>query len=675
MPTGSSSAVWGSKSRYFVDLAATGGERVGRAGVCPLVAWVAPSPLRTTAVTATPTRRRCRTAMSAQSRPDGDRMSLLDTIAQPADLRRLTTEQLHQLAAEIRAFLVDAVCHTGGHLGPNLGVVELTIALHRVFRSPQDRILFDTGHQAYVHKVLPGRREGFAGLRQRDGLSGYPSRSESEHDVVENSHASTALAYADGLCRAYALDGTDRAVVAVIGDGALTGGLAWEALNNLAVSPGRMVIVLNDNGRSYAPTVGGVAAHLSALRRRLGRTTDHRAGATRPAGSLFAALGLSYLGPVDGHDIPMLEEALRDARTLGRPVLVHCVTGKGRGYPPAEADEADRCHSVGVVDPATGRPPESPRRTWTEAFADELVALGETNSDVVAVSAAMLGPTGLASFARRFPTRTVDVGIAEQHAVTSAAGLAFGGKHPVVAIYATFLNRAVDQVLFDLAVLGAVPGLRVAAPRDEATLREELREAVGDGTGPTVVRFPKASVGTAIRALDQVAGIDVLRAPASPQVLLVSVGPLAGAALTAAGLAAADGVECTVVDARWVRPVNPGLAVLAAEHALVVTVEDGVRNGGVGAAIAQVLADRSVRTPVEVLGLPTAFIPHGGRDRLLAEYGLDPAGIAGAVLHHVHRLGASSPRPAGPHPHASPHAAERDARRRRGSSQNSGGLT
>jgi 1-deoxy-D-xylulose-5-phosphate synthase len=595
-------------------------------------------------------------------------MSLIDTVTQPADLRPLTGDQLDLLAAEIRAFLVDAVCQHGGHLGPNLGAVELTIALHRVFHSPHDRIIFDTGHQAYVHKILTGRKDGFAKLRQYGGLSGYPNRGESNHDLVENSHASTALAYADGLSRAYALDGADRAVVAVVGDGALTGGLAWEALNNLAVSPGRTVIVLNDNTRSYAATVGGVATHLAALRRGgPGSATVDSAGGRLDEGTtvdVFTALGLPYLGPVDGHDIAALEDALKAANAMRRTVVVHCVTGKGRGYPPAEADDADRLHAVGVVDPATGRPSGSPQRTWTDAFGDELLAIGETHQEVVALSAAMLGPTGLVSFARRFPARAVDVGIAEQHAITSAAGLAFGGKHPVVAIYATFLNRAFDQVLldvalhrlpvtivldragitgpdgpshhgiWDLAALGAVPGLRVAAPRDEATLREELREAVNDEFGPTVLRFPKASVGATIPELERIAGIDVLRAPATPRVLIVSVGAMADAALAAADLLAAAGVECTVVDPRWVRPVNPVLPVLAAEHALVVTVEDGIRGGGIGTAVAQSLADAAVHTPVKVLGLPTSFIAHGDRKRLLVEHGLDPAGIAAAVLHH-----------------------------------------
>ncbi|MCW3816672.1 1-deoxy-D-xylulose-5-phosphate synthase [Micromonospora sp. DR5-3] len=595
-------------------------------------------------------------------------MSLLDTVNQPDDLRRLTHDQLRLLAGEIRTFLVEAVCRRGGHLGPNLGMVELTIALHRVFQSPRDRIIFDTGHQAYVHKLLTGRQAGFAQLRGSGGLSGYPRRAESPHDLVENSHASTALSYATGLCWAYALDGPDRTVVAVIGDGALTGGLAWEALNNLAASPGRVVVVLNDNGRSYAPTVGGLAAHLASLRT---GSPDRRDGST--AGSeFFQALGLSYLGPIDGHDVARLEAALRHAQESDRSVVVHCVTHKGHGHPPAEADEADRLHTVGVVDPATGQPTGSPGRTWTDVFAEELVAIGGQRPDLVAVSAAMLGPTGLTGFAARYPERTVDVGIAEQHAITSAAGLAFGGKHPVVAVYATFLNRAFDQVLldvglhrlpvtlvldragitgpdgpshhgmWDLAVLGTVPGLRVAAPRDAATLREELREAVDERRGPTVLRFPKARVDHDIPPVERIAGVDVLRRAAGAQVLLVAVGAMAGPTLRAADLLAAGGVECTVVDPRWVRPVNPELAVLAADHALVVTVEDGVREGGVGGAVAQSLADAAVATPVCALGLPTAFVPHGDRPGLLAEYGLDPHGICADVLRRLSWVGTGS---------------------------------
>ncbi|TYC05543.1 1-deoxy-D-xylulose-5-phosphate synthase [Micromonospora sp. WP24] len=585
-------------------------------------------------------------------------MSLLDDVNEPADLDRLTGDQLRLLATEIRAFLVDAVCRRGGHLGPNLGVVELTLALHRVFRSPRDRIIFDTGHQSYVHKLVTGRRDRFTGLRGRGGLSGYPRRAESPHDLVENSHASTALSYAEGLARAYALDHTERAVVAVIGDGALTGGLAWEALNNLATSPGRVVVVLNDNGRSYAPTVGGLADHLGG----------RHGGESGPG--LFEALGLSYLGPIDGHDVHQVEAALQKARAADHSVVVHCVTRKGYGHRPSETDEADRLHSVGVIDPLTGRPASTPGRTWTDALSDELVAIGASNPDVVAVSAAMLGPTGLAAFGERYPDRTVDVGIAEQHAVTSAAGLAFGGKHPVVAIYATFLNRAVDQVLldvalhrlpvtlvldragitgpdgpshhgmWDLALLGAVPGLRVAAPRDETTLREELREAVAHQDGPTLLRFPKARVDDEIPALYRSGGVDVLRTATAAPVLLVAVGAMAASTLRAADLLAEAGVECTVVDPRWVRPVNPALTALADEHALVVTVEDGIRDGGVGSSVALALADAGVGAPVRALGLPTSFIPHGERAGLLAEYGLDPSGICAAVLHQISTLPA-----------------------------------
>jgi len=605
-------------------------------------------------------------------------MALLDTIVEPADLRRLDPRDLPVLASEIRDFLVRAVCATGGHLGPNLGAVELTIALHRVFGSPFDRLVFDTGHQSYVHKLLTGRRAGFATLRQEGGLSGYPSRTESVHDVVENSHASTALSYADGLAKAYQLDGSDRRVVAVIGDGALTGGLAAEALNNLGSSGRPVVIVLNDNGRSYEPTVGGLAAHLSALRRRNGYA-DVLAlldGVDRVAmpgvSEVFGGLGFEYRGPVDGHDIGALEEAFAAARAAGRPAVVHCVTRKGLGYPPAESDEADRFHTVGVIDPESGRA-ATKERTWTHAFADELVELGASRPDVVAVSAAMVRPTGLHAFATEYPDRAFDVGIAEQHAVTSAAGLAMGGKHPVVAIYATFLNRAFDQVLmdvglhrlpvtfvldragvtgpdgpshhgmWDLAALGMVPGLRLAAPRDAATLCEELREALDVSDGPTVLRFPKASLSGEIAALRRVDGVDLLRADPRAQVLLVSVGPLAGPALKAAEALASAGYGCTVVDPRWVRPAPTVLAEFAAEHRLVVTVEDGVREGGVGSGVAGLLADSSVDTPVRVLGLPRDFLPHAARGALLSRYGLDSAGIAAGVLTALRRLPNTNP--------------------------------
>src|SRR4051794_30591729 len=404
---------------------------------------------------------------------------LLEKIASPADIRDLTYEQLATLASEIRSFIVNAVSVTGGHLGSNLGVVELTFALHRVFDSPRDILLWDTGHQAYVHKILTGRRDQFGELRQRGGLSGYPSRRESEHDWVENSHASTALSYADGLAKAFAVRGDSRPVVAVIGDGALTGGMAWEALNNIAATKDRPVImVVNDNGRSYSPTIGGVADALATLRLRPGyeqallavRQALHKAPVVGPAlydalhaikkglkdvlspQGMFEDLGLKYLGPVDGHDIEAMESALRRARDFGGPLIVHAVTTKGFGYPPAETDQIDAWHATGVFDPDSGAAVRKTGLAWTDAFADELVRIGAERPDVVAITAAMLHPTGLAPFAERFPERTFDVGIAEQHALTSAAGLAMGGLHPVVAVYATFLNRAFDQLLMDVAL-------------------------------------------------------------------------------------------------------------------------------------------------------------------------------------------------------------------------------
>jgi 1-deoxy-D-xylulose-5-phosphate synthase len=557
-----------------------------------------------------------------------------------AELRGLDHAELAGLADRIREILVGTVTRTGGHLGSNLGVVELTLALHRTFDSPRDQILWDTGHQAYVHKLLTGRAGSFNGLRQAGRLSGYPNPAESEHDLVENSHASTALSYADGIAKALELRAiTDRAVVAVVGDGALTGGMCWEALNNLGAAPHRPVILaFNDNGRSYAETVGGL--------------TDHRA--------VFTGFGLHYLGPVDGHDVAALQAAFADARALGGPVVVHCVTRKGAGYQAALDDDADRLHAVG---PATGRPVP----TWTHAFGSELTAIAAERPDVVAVTAAMLEPVGLGEFQRAFPDRVFDVGIAEQHAVTSAAGLALGGLHPVVAVYATFLNRAFDQVLMDVALhrlpvtfvldragvtgddgpshngvwdlpmLGVVPGLRIAAPRDTAALAGQLREAV-DTDGPTVLRFPKSPALAPIAAIDTYCGIDVLSR--GSDVLIVSVGPLAGACLEAAELLRPAGVSVTVVDPRWVLPVNPALAQLAAAHALVVTVEDGSRTGGVGSAVTHLLAERGVAVPSITAGLPREFLPHGKRADLLRAHGLAPDALAGTILRHVDRLAA-----------------------------------
>jgi 1-deoxy-D-xylulose-5-phosphate synthase len=608
----------------------------------------------------------------------------LRSLRGPEDLRALPADQLPALAAEIRDALVVSVAKTGGHLGPNLGCVELTIALHRVFDSPREPIIFDTGHQAYVHKMLTGRIDGFERLRQRGGLSGYPSRAESEHDWVENSHASTSLSYADGLAKAFAVRGDKRPVVAVIGDGALTGGMAWEALNNIAAAEDRpVVIVVNDNGRSYSPTIGGVADALATLRLRPGyeqaldavRQALHRAPVVGSAlydalhaikkglkdvlspQGMFEDLGLKYMGPLDGHDVEVMESALRRARAFGGPVIVHAVTTKGFGYPPAETDQIDAWHATGVFDPDRGIGPTA-ARDWTAAFSDELVRIGAERADVVAITAAMLHPTGLAAFAERFPERTFDVGIAEQHALTSAAGLAMGGLHPVVAVYSTFLNRAFDQLLMDVAlhrqpvtvvldragvtgtdgashngmwdmsILPIVPGLRLAAPRDEPTLREALRESVAVTDGPTVVRFPKGVPPVDIPALERRGPVDVLVRGDRPDVVLVAVGSMVPMCLAAAERAADHGIEVTVVDPRWVVPVPEELVDLAAGYRLIVTVEDGGRAGGIGTTLTQALQDRGCDVPVRALGLPQQFFEHGSRGQVLADAGLTEQDIA-----------------------------------------------
>ncbi|MEU1802518.1 1-deoxy-D-xylulose-5-phosphate synthase [Streptomyces sp. NPDC019937] len=613
-------------------------------------------------------------------------MPLLENIRGPHDLKALTTEELAALAQEIREFLIEAVARTGGHLGPNLGVVELSIALHRVFDSPVDRILWDTGHQSYVHKLLTGRQD-FSKLRGKGGLSGYPSRAESSHDVIENSHASTVLGWADGLAKAGEIRGRTDHVVAVIGDGALTGGMAWEALNNIAAARDRpLIIVVNDNERSYAPTIGGLAGHLATL-----RTTDgyerflawgkdvlqrtpvvgqplygslHGAkkgfkDAFAPQG-MFEDLGLKYVGPIDGHDTEAVEAALRRAKRFHGPVLVHCITEKGHGYRPALEDEADRFHTVAAMDPLTCAPLIPSRgRSWTSVFGEEMVAIGAERPDVVALTAAMLDPVGLADFAEAYPDRVWDVGIAEQHAAVSAAGLATGGLHPVIAVYATFLNRAFDQLLMDIAlhqcgvtfvldragvtgtdgpshngmwdmsVLQVVPGLRIAAPRDADQLRAQLREAIDVDDAPTVVRFPKESVGQPIPALERIGGMDVLRH--GDDVLLVVAGVMAPVGLRAAELLAERGIGCTVVDPRWVKPVDPELPALAARHRAVAVVEDNVRSAGVGAAIGQALRDAGVDLPLRTFGIPEAFLPHAKRGEVLADIGLTPAEIAGRI--------------------------------------------
>lgn len=600
-------------------------------------------------------------------------MSLLARITGPTDLTGLSTATLTVLAEEIRAFLIEKVSSAAGHLGPNLGVVELTIAVHRVFDSPRDVLLFDTGHQAYVHKILTGRWAEFDSLRQAGGLSGYPSRAESVHDVIENSHASTALSYADGLAKAFSIRGTaERRVVAIVGDGALTGGMCWEALNNIGAAPDRpVIIVLNDNGRSYSPTIGGLARHLATLREfgrgqfgrgQFGSGQSDMGPSEVGRHTVFEDFGLAYLGPVDGHDIAGVESALRRAATLRRPVVVHCVTRKGNGYPPAEQDEVDCLHTVGVIDPSTGRPRCAHTTTWTSVFAKEITAIGAERDDVVCLTAAMLHPTGLGGFAARFPGRVFDVGIAEQHAVTCAAGLAIGGLHPVVAIYSTFASRAFDQLLMDVALhqlpvtvvldragitgpdgpshhgmwdaslLPIVPGLRLATPRDCAQLRELLREAVDVADGPTVIRYPKATVGPDIPAIRRTGHCDILRDDPDAVGLLVAVGALAGACLAAAEELVAHDVPVTVVDPRWITPLDPALLTLAGAHRLVLTVEETTSTGALGARIAQALAAAGADTCAATYALPPRFLPHASRDQILRAHGLDAAGITTAVL-------------------------------------------
>ncbi|MDM7884898.1 1-deoxy-D-xylulose-5-phosphate synthase [Curtobacterium citri] len=625
-------------------------------------------------------------------------MSLLSSISSPRDLKRLSDAQMTELAAEIRRFLVAEVAKTGGHLGPNLGVVELTLAMHRVFDSPHDPFVFDTGHQSYVHKLVTGRQD-FSHLRERGGLAGYPQRSESEHDIVESSHASSSLSWADGISRAFRQTGQDdRTVVAVVGDGALTGGMTWEALNNISDgNDRRLVIVVNDNGRSYAPTIGGMARFLSSVRTRreyralfeksqavashfgapgrafyrglrggmhgfLSRFTNNEA--------LYSNLDIKYIGPVNGHDERAMEAALRQAKAYGAPTIVHAITEKGHGFEPALRDQADQFHAVGHIDPETGESLDvSAGPSWTSVFASSLADLGAADPRIVAITAAMLRPTGLHRFQERFPSRVIDVGIAEQHAVTSAAGLAYGGLHPVVALYATFLNRAFDQVLmdvalhragvtfvldragitgpdgpshhgmWDLALLQVVPGIRIAAPRDAPTLREELGEAVAVDDAPTVLRWSKGSVGPDVPALRRLHdGVDVLRDPAEgqePDVLFVAVGSMVQVALEAAALLEAQGIGVTVVDPRWVVPIPASLIDLSREHRLVITVEDGVRVGGVGTRLRQDLRAAGVDTGVNELGLPDEFIDHASRSEILADVGLTAQAIARDVIDQV----------------------------------------
>ena len=626
-------------------------------------------------------------------------MSVLDRVNGPEDLKQLSSAELTTLAEEIRAYLVSSVSKTGGHLGPNLGVVEVSIAMHRVFNSPVDSIVFDTGHQSYVHKLLTGRKN-FDNLRQKGGVAGYPQRSESEHDIVESSHASSSLSWADGIAKAYRLTGQDdRYVVALIGDGALTGGMAWEALNNISDDNDRkLVIIVNDNGRSYAPTIGGFARTLNNIRTeqtyrklyRLSRKFFERFGwlgrsafsMIRGAGkgllgsvtpkSMFPNLDLKYIGPIDGHDLQAVEQALEQAKKYAYPVIVHVITQKGKGFDPAVLNEADQFHAVGQINPETGESLEASTSSWTKVFGSELVSLAKNNERLVAITGAMLNPVGLAPFAKEFPNRVFDVGIAEQHAVTSAAGMAFGGLHPVVAVYATFMNRALDQVLmdvalhkegvtfvldragvtgpdgashhgmWDLAIFQVVPNIRIAAPRDANLLRELLGEAVAIEDGPTLVRFGKGSVDeniTALRRLED--GVDVLLESPSKDVLLVAVGSMAKIAIQVSSLLAAQGIGSTVIDPRWVIPVAKSVVEMAAKHRLVVTIEDGIRVGGIGTRIRQAMRAAQVDTALNEIGLPDEFLEHATREEILERVGLSPQAIARDIVAQV--LGAKVP--------------------------------
>jgi 1-deoxy-D-xylulose-5-phosphate synthase len=615
---------------------------------------------------------------------------MLESLKGPADLKALNAAQLAELAAEIRSFLVEKVSRTGGHLGPNLGVVELTLSIHRTFDSPKDIVLFDTGHQSYVHKIVTGRADKFDGLRQRGGIAGYPNRRESEHDVIENSHASTALSWGDGISRGFSITGQhDRHVVVVVGDGALTGGMSWEALNNIATAENRnLVIVVNDNERSYSPTIGGLAAHLSTLRMTQGyeRFLDWGKDVLQktpvvgapifetlhgmkkgikdivaPQG-MFEDLGLKYIGPIDGHDIAAMDRALDQAKAFGEPVLVHVITEKGRGYSPAIADEAEKFHAVGIVDPETGLPVATSKTSWTDVFAAELVEIGKKREDVVAITAAMLGPTGLDKFQKVFPERTIDVGIAEQHAVTSAAGLAYTGLHPVVAVYSTFLNRAFDQVLldvalhgagvtfvldragvtgddgpshhgiWDLALTGIIPTMAVAAPRDGARLKQALGEAVAINDRPTMIRFPKGAVHSEIPAFESRDGIDVLYRGESADVLLVSIGAMAPIAVEAASQAYREGVGVTVIDPRWVKPLPQTLVTMARRYKSVVVLEDGIRHGGIASSLSELFREARLEVPIHSIGVPLEFIEHSKRAEILDDLGITAQQIAREIV-------------------------------------------
>jgi 1-deoxy-D-xylulose-5-phosphate synthase len=615
---------------------------------------------------------------------------MLESIKSPTDLQGLSYEQLTELSAEIRQFLITKVSKTGGHLGPNLGVVELTIAIHRTFDSPKDVVLFDTGHQSYVHKILTGRADQFDGLRQRGGIAGYPNRAESEHDVIENSHASTALSWGDGISRGFAITNQrDRSVVVVVGDGALTGGMSWEALNNIAASNERnLVIIVNDNERSYSPTIGGLATYLATLRVTRGYekfldwgkevlTNTPVVGnpiyetlhgmkkgikdIIAPQG-MFEDLGLKYVGPIDGHDLVAMERALLQAKEFGQPVLVHVITEKGKGHEPAVADQAEKFHAVGVLDPETGMPLGKSSTSWTNVFSEEMLAIGEERADIVALTAAMLGPTGLDKFQEKFPMRTIDVGIAEQHAVTSAAGLAFTGLHPVIAVYSTFLNRAFDQLLldvalhkagvtfvldrsgvtgddgpshhgiWDLALTGIIPTMRVAAPRDASRLRETLREAIDVSDAPTAIRFPKGAVSKDIPAFERRDGVDVLYRGESADVLLVSIGAMAAIAVEAASQAYREGVGVTVIDPRWVKPIPESLITMARRYKSVVVLEDGIKHAGIASSISEQFREAGLSTAIHSIGIPLEFIEHSKRSEILDDLGISAQKISRDIV-------------------------------------------
>jgi len=615
---------------------------------------------------------------------------MLKDIKSPADLKGLSAAELNDLSTEIRTFLIEQVSKSGGHLGPNLGVVELTIAIHRIFESPKDVIVFDTGHQSYVHKLLTGRMGGFEKLRQRGGIAGYPNRGESEHDVVENSHASTALSWSDGIAKGFSLTNQkDRTVICVVGDGALTGGMSWEALNNIATSKNeKLIIVVNDNERSYSPTIGGLATYLSTLRTTRGyeKFLDWGKGVLEktpvvghpiyetlhgvkkgikdivaPQG-MFEDLGIKYFGPIDGHDIVAVEKALVSAKDFGGPVLVHVITEKGRGHAPAINDEAEKFHAVGVVDAETGQPLSKAGQSWTSVFSDELVKIGATRDDVVAITAAMMGPTGLDKFEKAYPERTFDVGIAEQHATTAAAGMAFAGLHPVVAVYATFLNRAFDQLLldvalhkagvtfvldragitgddgpshngmWDLALTGIVPTLHVAAPRDGQRVRETLREALDISDAPSLIRFPKGVVNPDIPAFERRDGIDVLYRGESADILLVSIGAFAAIAVEAASQAYREGVGVTVIDPRWVKPLPKSLITMAQRYKRVVVLEDGIKHGGIASTVSELFREVGLNVPVHSIGIPLTFLEHAKRTQILEDLGITVQSITRSLV-------------------------------------------